>query len=111
MDSSANRAQDLISYKITGLDPLRMEECAVGDGGLCGSVFLDAAFEKHIKIKVGERTYMKIKEVKRKRMLRDFEQGVKKGYDGGKKEYTVELVGVEEDLSKDIHDDMIKLKP
>ena len=101
----------MISYKITGLDPLRMEECAVGDGELCGSVFLDSAFEKHIKVKVGERQYMKIKELKRKRMLRDFEQAVKKAYDGSNKEYTVELVGVEEDLDKDIHEDMIKLKP
>ena len=60
---------------------------------------------------VGEKQYNKIREVKRKRMLRDFEQAVKKGYDGGDKEYSVELHGVEDDPEKGIDDDTIRLKP
>ena len=34
VEPKTDAEQDLISYKITGLDPLRMEECAVGDGML-----------------------------------------------------------------------------
>ena len=29
---SLTTEKDLISYKVTGVDPLRMEECAMGDG-------------------------------------------------------------------------------
>ncbi|KAI9055847.1 hypothetical protein LZ554_000786 [Drepanopeziza brunnea f. sp. 'monogermtubi'] len=38
---------DLIAYKILSLKPLRVEESAVGTGGLCRSAFLNYRFEEH----------------------------------------------------------------
>lgn len=32
---------DLITYKITELTPLKIEESVVGSGGLCGSTYLN----------------------------------------------------------------------
>ncbi|KAF8538632.1 hypothetical protein BDD12DRAFT_806001 [Trichophaea hybrida] len=45
---------DLISYKITDLNPLRLVETVSGTGDLCGSVFLDHRFEQYIREKLGE---------------------------------------------------------
>lgn len=44
---------DLISYKIVGLDPLKLDESVGGTGELCGSVFLDERFERYMKEKLG----------------------------------------------------------
>lgn len=39
----------LISYRITALSPLlQVEEVAAGSGGLCGSTFLNTAFEEYM---------------------------------------------------------------
>ncbi|KAF2200940.1 actin-like ATPase domain-containing protein [Delitschia confertaspora ATCC 74209] len=102
---------DLISYKITGLNPLQMEECAKGDGGLCGSVLVDSAFEKYIKTLVGEDDYNSIKQKPKVRMMREFEMGVKRCYTGDNKEFSVDLPGVDDNPKEGIMDDTIRLKP
>ncbi|KAK4981697.1 hypothetical protein LTR28_002991, partial [Elasticomyces elasticus] len=43
---------DLIAYRVTQLSPLRVEESAVGTGGLCGSAFLNYRFEDHVKERI-----------------------------------------------------------
>ncbi|KAL8798869.1 MAG: hypothetical protein Q9182_006325 [Xanthomendoza sp. 2 TL-2023] len=102
---------DLISYKVKDINPLQLEECAVGDGGLCGSVFLDAAFEKYVETIVGKEQYSRIKLKSRKKMLREFEMSVKRCYTGDDKEYSVDLQGVEDNPEQGIDDDTIRLKP
>ncbi|KAL1794655.1 hypothetical protein ACET3X_006471 [Alternaria dauci] len=102
---------DLISYKIIGLGPLKLEECVMGDGGQCGSVFLDHAFVRWVQTIVGEREYEKIKPKAKRRMLQQFEAGVKRCYNGDNKVYSVELPGVEDNKSEGIDDDTISLKP
>ncbi|KAF5021424.1 hypothetical protein F66182_6518 [Fusarium sp. NRRL 66182] len=45
---------DLISYTITGLDPiLEVEEAAPGSGALCGSTYLNMRFAKYLRGKLG----------------------------------------------------------
>jgi len=40
---------DLVSYTISKLDPVpRLREAARGEGGLCGSIFLNRIFAKHL---------------------------------------------------------------
>ena len=40
---------DLISYTVSSLNPiLRVEEAAPGTGKLCGGIFLNRMFEKHL---------------------------------------------------------------
>ena len=40
---------DLITYRIVGIDPLRIEELVAGDGDRCGSIFLDRQFRVHFQ--------------------------------------------------------------
>lgn len=51
-------------------------------GGLCGSVFIDDAFEKCIKTLVGEQEYESIKVERRLKMMERFETSVKRHYSG-----------------------------
>ncbi|QDS68467.1 hypothetical protein FKW77_010834 [Venturia effusa] len=71
---------DLISYKVSGVDPLRIEECAVGD------------------------------DKSKQKMMREFEAAVKRSYAGDNKDYSVDLQGVDDDLAEGIDDDTITLK-
>jgi hypothetical protein len=49
--------RDLISYKITGLNPLQLNESVSGSGDQCGSVFLDERFEKYIRRVLGNKVF------------------------------------------------------
>ncbi|KAF2994771.1 hypothetical protein E8E14_002828 [Neopestalotiopsis sp. 37M] len=74
---------DLIAYKIISLKPLRVEESAVGTGGLCGSAFLNYRFEEHVKTRLGHSRFdeMKMKKGKTWQMgLRYFEEFVKRNF-------------------------------
>ncbi|KAI1107360.1 actin-like ATPase domain-containing protein [Jackrogersella minutella] len=74
---------DLIAYKIISLQPLRVEESAVGTGGLCGSAFLNYRFEEHVRGRLGQSQFeeMKTKKGKTWQMgLRYFEEFVKRNF-------------------------------
>ncbi|KAF2639252.1 actin-like ATPase domain-containing protein [Massarina eburnea CBS 473.64] len=74
---------DLIAYKITQLQPLRVEESAVGTGGLCGSAFLNFRFEDHVKRRIGAERYawMRSKKAKTWNMgIKYFEEFVKRNF-------------------------------
>ncbi|KAK4122929.1 actin-like ATPase domain-containing protein [Parathielavia appendiculata] len=74
---------DLIAYKIVSLNPIRVEESAVGTGGLCGSAFLNYRFEEHVKNRIGQSRFdeMKTKKGKTWQMaLKYFEEFVKRNF-------------------------------
>lgn len=74
---------DLIAYKIISLKPLRVEESAVGTGGLCGSAFLNYRFEEHVRDRIGKQRFdeMKTKKARTWQMgLRYFEEFVKRNF-------------------------------
>ncbi|EME87872.1 uncharacterized protein MYCFIDRAFT_129552 [Pseudocercospora fijiensis CIRAD86] len=74
---------DLIAYKVTEVYPLRVEESAVGTGGLCGSAFLNYRFEDHVKSRIGSERYDHMREKKPKTWmmgLRYFEEFVKRNF-------------------------------
>lgn len=74
---------DLIAYKIISLKPLRVEESAVGTGGLCGSAFLNYRFEEHVRGRIGKERFdeMKLKKGKCWQMgLRYWEEFVKRNF-------------------------------
>ncbi|KAF4585832.1 hypothetical protein GQ602_005137 [Ophiocordyceps camponoti-floridani] len=75
---------DLIAYKIMSLKPLRVEESAVGTGGLCGSAFLNYRFEEHVRSRLGVARFEEMKQRKGKTWqmgLRYFEEFVKRNFD------------------------------
>ncbi|KAK4214464.1 hypothetical protein QBC37DRAFT_149989 [Rhypophila decipiens] len=74
---------DLIAYKIVSLKPIRVEESAVGTGGLCGSAFLNYRFEEFVRTRLGASRFdeMKVKKGKTWQMgLRYFEEFVKRNF-------------------------------
>ncbi|ERT00112.1 hypothetical protein HMPREF1624_03481 [Sporothrix schenckii ATCC 58251] len=74
---------DLIAYKIISLKPLRVEESAVGTGGLCGSAFLNYRFEEHVCRRLGQSRFDEMKTKKNKTWqmgLRYFEEFVKRNF-------------------------------
>lgn len=73
----------LIAYQIMSLKPLRVEESAVGTGGLCGSAFLNYRFEEHVRGRLGQTRFdeMKAKKGKTWQMgLKYFEEFVKRNF-------------------------------
>lgn len=101
---------DLISYKVESLSPLKVRECVMGDGDLCGSVFLDMAFENHIRMLVGREQYEGLRPRNKRRMMEAFEFGIKRSFS---KEDTanlsVDLKGVEDDDENGIDDEIITI--
>nr|EAQ70857.1 hypothetical protein MGCH7_ch7g264 [Pyricularia oryzae 70-15] len=100
---------DLISYVVTDTNPVRIRECAVGDGDLCGSVYINHAFEKDLKLRVGERQYKSIQRARRRKMLLDFDT-VKQSYEGDPtKDFEVDLKGVQDSKENGIEDETIAI--
>ncbi|GAB1312154.1 hypothetical protein MFIFM68171_02364 [Madurella fahalii] len=104
---------DLISYRVTSVDPFEVVECIQGTGGFYGAGFVDTAFENHVKTLVGEDAYLKIHPRNKERMLRDFDVQAKRRFDFEPIEkrnglrYSVELRGVKEDRELNIVDECI----
>lgn len=93
---------DLISYKITQMNPLRVEESGVGSGGLCGSAFLNYRFEDHVKSRIGLERYEHMKEKKPRTWqmgLKYFEEFVKRNFneDDPSQEFNVPFPGLPDD--------------
>lgn len=65
------------------LKPLRVEESAVGTGGLCGSAFLNYGFEDWVKERLGPSLFDELKNKRPKSWqmgLRYFEEFVKRNF-------------------------------
>lgn len=78
-----NSTHSLIAYKIISLKPLKVEESAVGTGGLCGSAFLNYRFEEHVKNRLGKSRFDEMKTKKNKTWqmgLKYFEEFVKRSF-------------------------------
>ncbi|KAI5807184.1 hypothetical protein EDC01DRAFT_638392 [Geopyxis carbonaria] len=97
---------DLISYKITSLNPLKLDESVAGTGDLCGSVYLNHRFEQYIRQRLGNRTIDKMKLRSKREMFRSWEQGVKFKYGNrvGIEGYEVHVLGVPDSDEKNIED-------
>ncbi|KAG9557021.1 hypothetical protein KCU71_g11127, partial [Aureobasidium melanogenum] len=100
---------DLISYMVNGLDPLRIQEKAKGSGGLCGSVYLDIEFEKHIIALVGKSQYENLRKRDKVKMMQDFEYNIKRCFSGNSGNYTVDMPGVADNPELGIDDDEVTL--
>lgn len=69
---------DLISYKVESIKPeLRVSECNVGSGGLCGSTVLNRRFEDLVISRIGQQAYDQMEEEDRIEMRNDFDAAIK----------------------------------
>lgn len=92
---------DLISYKISGLNPLRLDESVSGTGDLCGSVFLDERFERYIRRLLGNNVIDNMNPRAKAEMMRTWEERVKFRF-GLSTVLEVTLPGVPDDPEKRI---------
>ncbi|TGZ81553.1 actin-like ATPase domain-containing protein [Ascodesmis nigricans] len=65
---------DLVSYEIGNLIPLMLNEAVSGTGDLCGSVYLDQAFDKYIRQLLGNARVDRMKPRARQQMAKSFER-------------------------------------
>ena len=74
-------------------------------------MFLDLGFQKYIETLVGVMEYNSIKESNRKKMMREFEYGIKRCFsEHNDQTYSVDLKGVKDDPKNGILDDTITVK-
>ncbi|KAJ5931069.1 hypothetical protein N7466_006562 [Penicillium verhagenii] len=73
---------DLITYKITQMNPLRMEEVVEGTGEICGSVMLDELFEQYVKRTIGETEYNGLNESSKRIAMQKWQNDIKPLYSG-----------------------------
>ncbi|KAI1771010.1 actin-like ATPase domain-containing protein [Hypoxylon cercidicola] len=84
---------DLITYEIQKDKPLTVREAAEGTGGLCGGIFIDEAFERICKDRLGKGWDGLSKEGIRELMKGEWEYAVKPQFtvSNRKKEYIVAI--------------------
>ncbi|XXH01908.1 hypothetical protein Hte_008270 [Hypoxylon texense] len=84
---------DLITYEVLSSKPLTVREATEGTGGLCGGIFIDEAFERICKNRLGRKWGRLSKLGNRDLMKGEWEYAIKPqfrvSYSG--KEYTVEI--------------------
>ncbi|KAI8713422.1 hypothetical protein NCS52_01286900 [Fusarium sp. LHS14.1] len=99
---------DLITYEITGVNPILMREAVEGTGGLCGGIFIDEAFEARVRDRLGHK-WDQISQSGIKEMLKgDCELSIKPQYKPGneKKEYVVSIPAEAYQNDNELFDDM-----
>ncbi|KAL2685560.1 hypothetical protein Neosp_006660 [[Neocosmospora] mangrovei] len=83
---------DLISYRIESTQPFIVKECAKGDGGLCGGIFLDENFINLIKRKAPPGAWESVTKAEERRFLNDgWEHGIKPQFENQQKTWPVDL--------------------
>ncbi|KAI5850386.1 hypothetical protein DFP73DRAFT_539181 [Morchella snyderi] len=97
---------DLITYKVTQLDPLQVEESAVGDGGLCGSTYLNRRFEEYLEGRIGADVMAKLRPEAKALMIKEFDEFIKPNFSDLAQvdEYFVTTPGVEPTKTNGIQD-------
>lgn len=75
-------------------------------------MYLDAAFERHIALLVGNAQYENIETRRKIKMLDAFDLGIKRCFDDQEDDgdFTVDLIGVEDDEENGIFGDTITVK-
>ncbi|KAF5654811.1 hsp70 family chaperone [Fusarium sp. NRRL 25303] len=84
---------DLITYEIESIDPIRMREAVLGQGELCGGVFIDEAFERICRERLGPTWKVLSRGGKNEIMKECWEYSIKPQFKTGNpdKVYTVTL--------------------
>ncbi|KAF5607820.1 hsp70 family chaperone [Fusarium pseudoanthophilum] len=105
---------DLITYEIESIDPIRMREAVLGQGELCGGVFIDEAFERRCRERLGLTWKALSRGGKNEIMKESWEYSIKPQFKTGNpdKVYTVtlpnEMSDIKETFTK-VFDDIVEL--
>ncbi|KAF8464844.1 hypothetical protein BDZ91DRAFT_659776 [Kalaharituber pfeilii] len=72
---------DLMSYQVTSTEPLRVNECTRGTGGVYGSTLLNREFEALVIHRIGKDAFDQMDDEERQEMRKDFETEIKPKFD------------------------------
>jgi hypothetical protein len=78
------------------IQPLRLKMCSEATGDLYGAVFLDGAFERTVRANIGPSVYDGLSVRNRRKMMGDWEHGIKRGFKHGQrpdKNWVVDIPG------------------
>lgn len=70
---------DLITYRITSIAPLEVEESAVSSGGKCGGVFVNRIFQKMVEDRLGKNSGLT--DIGKHQLLNHFETYMKREFE------------------------------
>ncbi|KAF8244868.1 hypothetical protein K440DRAFT_646743 [Wilcoxina mikolae CBS 423.85] len=103
---SESIAADLISYKITAMEPLKLDEIVSGTGDLCGSMFLDQRFEQYIRKLLGDKVIDNMKPRSKHMMMKSWEETVKFTFGNldAEHEYYVNVPGIRDNEEANVQD-------
>lgn len=120
----------MISYRISSLLPLQLNEVAIGTGALCGAVYLDRRFEEFIIGRIGKERFDAMDHRARFQMVQYWETYVKREFvdydddaagtseeeeivagegEGEGKEFWVPVMGVPDDEDRGVRGGFLKV--
>lgn len=67
----------MIAYKAVSQKPFKVEECTVGTGAACGSIYLDQGFETLLRNKFGEAGNRDLDDKRLAELVRHFDNHIK----------------------------------
>lgn len=117
---------DLISYRVSKINPVAVEEITIGCGDQCGGSFVDRAFLKWLEMKLGTQDFLKISNCRSEnmprtslskklaRMLQDFTLEAKSGFSGSETSYIRlpnPLSSIDLDESRSIREGEVQITP
>ncbi|KAM3543706.1 hypothetical protein ARSEF1564_003366 [Beauveria bassiana] len=83
---------DLISYQVDEASSFRLRECVVGEGGLCGGIFVDQNFDDLITRKMGGSPWKGIDSADKRKFMKDnWENGIKSQFSGNHRSFFAEV--------------------
>ncbi|KAF1843607.1 uncharacterized protein K460DRAFT_396871 [Cucurbitaria berberidis CBS 394.84] len=73
---------DIVTYEVDQVEPsINLGECIGGDMDLCGSIFLDEGFVKHIEGLIGKEKVSKLPKETYRRLVKAWDQSIKCQFD------------------------------
>lgn len=117
----------MISYRISSLLPLQLNEVAIGTGALCGAVYLDRRFEEFTIGRIGRERFEGMDHRARFQMVQFWETYVKREFvdydddamppsegteiegEGEGKEFWVPVMGVPDDEERGIRGGFLRV--
>lgn len=117
---------DMISYRVTSLDPTSLEEATVGTGDQCGGSFVERKFIQCLERRLGTADFVTIAGTrsddlprtsltpKLSRVVQDFLQEAKSGFSGTETSHVrlpLPFSSIEDDHPRGIHDGELMILP
>ncbi|RPB02320.1 hypothetical protein L873DRAFT_1841843 [Choiromyces venosus 120613-1] len=102
---------DLITYIVTKTAPLKVQESAVGDGGTCGSIYLNRRFELFLTEKLGGRAMERLRPRINAAVMKEFEDFIKRDFCDlpTQDEYTISVPGVRDTQWNGVQDEVLTI--